>query len=90
MEKDEKLIRELLEKGLLTKAPDSFTDKVMMTIAETETQEGIIEYCKEKLATYKLPTLIEFRSELPKTNVGKVLKKDLRKEELAKSSVDAE
>ena len=63
---------------------------IVLKEGETETEEGIIEYCKEKLATYKLPTLIEFRAELPKTNVGKVLKKDLRKEELAKSSADAD
>ncbi len=63
---------------------------IVLKEGETETQEGIIEYCKEKLATYKLPTLIEFREELPKTNVGKVLKKDLRKEELAKNSADTD
>jgi len=63
---------------------------IVLKEGETETQEEIIEYCKEKLATYKLPTLIEFRAELPKTNVGKVLKKDLRKEELEKSSADAD
>ncbi len=51
---------------------------------ETATQEELIEYCKDKLAAYKLPTMIEFRNELPKTNVGKVLKKDLRAEESAK------
>ena len=44
----------------------------------------MIDYCKPKLATYKLPTEIEFRNELPKTNVGKILRKDLREEELAK------
>ena len=38
MEKDEKLIRELLEKGMLKKAPDNFTDKVMMAVATSETQ----------------------------------------------------
>jgi len=45
----------------------------------------MIAYCKTKLATYKLPTQIEFRDELPKSNVGKILKKDLRAEELAKT-----
>ena len=40
--------------------------------------------CKDKLAAYKLPTEVEFMDDLPKTNVGKVLKKDLRAEELAK------
>lgn len=51
---------------------------------ETATQEEIIEYCADKLAKYKLPTEVEFRDELPKTNVGKILKKELRKEEMAK------
>ena len=57
---------------------------VVLNEGETATAEELIEYCKGKLATYKLPTIIEFRDELPKTNVGKVLKKDLRAEELAK------
>lgn len=51
---------------------------------ETATQEEIIAYCAKKLAKFKLPTEVEFRKELPKTNVGKILKKDLRKEELEK------
>ncbi len=57
---------------------------VVLNAGETCTQEELIEYCKDKLAAYKLPTMIEFRDELPKTNVGKVLKKDLRAEEMAK------
>ncbi len=48
------------------------------------TEEEIMDFVKEKLAKYKWPEQIEFRKELPKTNVGKVLKKDLRAEELAK------
>jgi long-chain acyl-CoA synthetase len=46
----------------------------------------MIDYCKDKLAVYKLPTAIEFREELPKSNVGKVLKKDLRAEELSQQN----
>ena len=57
---------------------------VVLKTGETATQEELLEYCKGKMAKYKLPTQIEFRDELPKTNVGKVLKKDLRAEELAK------
>ncbi len=45
---------------------------------ETATQEEIIEYCADRLAKFKLPTEIEFRDELPKSNVGKILKKELR------------
>nr|MDJ0990571.1 long-chain fatty acid--CoA ligase [Desulfobacterales bacterium] len=57
---------------------------VVLKAGETATPEEILEFCKDKLATYKLPTEVEFRDELPKTNVGKVLKKDLRAAELAK------
>jgi len=51
---------------------------------ETATQEELIEYCTDKLARYKLPTEIEFRDHLPKTNMGKILKKELREAEMAK------
>ncbi|MDX2441952.1 MAG: long-chain fatty acid--CoA ligase, partial [Desulfobacterales bacterium] len=57
---------------------------VVLNEGETATQEELLEYCKDKLATFKLPTMIEFRDELPKTNVGKVLKKDLKAEEMEK------
>jgi len=39
MEKDEKLLKDLLQEGFLTKAPDNFTDRVMLAVAETETQQ---------------------------------------------------
>ena len=48
------------------------------------TAEEFMIYAKSKLATYKLPAEIEFRKELPKSTVGKVLRKELRAEELAK------
>ncbi|MBW1693500.1 MAG: long-chain fatty acid--CoA ligase [Deltaproteobacteria bacterium] len=54
---------------------------IVMKEGETANQEEIIEYCAGKLAKYKLPAEVEFRDELPKTNVGKILKKDLREEE---------
>ncbi len=57
---------------------------VVLKEGETATLEELIEFCKDKLAVYKLPTEIEFRAELPKTNVGKILKKELRAEELEK------
>ncbi|MGZ6292344.1 MAG: long-chain-fatty-acid--CoA ligase [Syntrophales bacterium] len=57
---------------------------VVLREGQTATQEELIEYCKTKLATYKCPTEIEVRKELPKTNVGKILRKQLRAEELEK------
>ncbi len=44
------------------------------------TEADIRDYLKEKLAPYKVPKLVEFRSELPKTDVGKVSRRDLRDE----------
>jgi len=42
------------------------------------TEEAVMAYCKENLTGYKLPKHIEFRAELPKTNVGKILRRALR------------
>ncbi len=42
------------------------------------TKEAIIAHCRENLTAYKVPHIIEFRDELPKTNVGKVLRRMLR------------
>lgn len=42
------------------------------------TKEELMEYCRENLTTYKLPREIEFRDNLPKTNVGKILRRELR------------
>ncbi|MCO6491870.1 MAG: AMP-binding protein [Phaeodactylibacter sp.] len=44
----------------------------------------IIGYCREGLTNYKIPRQVEFRDELPKTNVGKILRRKLREEEMAK------
>jgi long-chain acyl-CoA synthetase len=57
---------------------------VVLKKGQTATADEILEYCKGKLATYKLPVEIEFRDQLPKTAVGKVLRKELRAEELKK------
>ncbi|MBW2083451.1 MAG: AMP-binding protein [Deltaproteobacteria bacterium] len=43
-------------------------------------EEEIIEFCKQHLAHYKVPKIIEFRGELPKTDVGKVSRRELREE----------
>jgi long-chain acyl-CoA synthetase len=46
------------------------------------TAEEIIDYCKEQLSKFKVPKEVEFRKELPKTLVGKVLRRVLKDEEL--------
>ena len=53
------------------------------------TEGQLLEFCREHLTGYKIPRYIEFRDELPKTNVGKILRRELRDEELAKRKSDA-
>ncbi len=47
------------------------------------TAEQLLEYCKHELTAYKKPKYIEFRDELPKTNVGKILRRQLRDQKKA-------
>jgi long-chain acyl-CoA synthetase len=49
------------------------------------TVEALKEYCRENLTGYKRPKQIEFRDALPKTNVGKILRRELRDEERKKT-----
>lgn len=48
------------------------------------TRDEIRQHCRQYLTGYKIPKYIEFRDELPKSNVGKILRRVLRDEELAK------
>jgi len=57
---------------------------VVLKQGETATGEEIIAFCRQKLAAYKVPKLVEFRPSLPKSAIGKVLRKILREEEMAK------
>ncbi|MCG3260036.1 MAG: hypothetical protein H7644_09830, partial [Candidatus Heimdallarchaeota archaeon] len=49
-------------------------------------RDEIKAYCKDKLAPYKIPTIIEYKEELPRTAVGKVSRKDLRQSDVAARS----
>lgn len=56
-----------------------------VVVLETEArgkvlEEEIIKYCQERLAHYKVPKIIEFKGEVPKTDVGKVSRRELREE----------
>ena len=54
---------------------------------ESLTREELRSYCRRFLTGYKIPKEIEFRDELPKTNVGKILRRVLRDEEIAKLNI---
>jgi long-chain acyl-CoA synthetase len=71
--------------------PDSYRgEQVKVVIVAQQgvnlTAEEILEYCKPRLAAYKLPKIVEFRAELPKSMVGKVLRRLLREAEAEVSS----
>jgi long-chain acyl-CoA synthetase len=57
---------------------------VILKPGVTATAEEIVAFCKDKLAPFKVPKQVEFAKELPKTMVGKVLRRELREKELAK------
>ncbi len=64
--------------------PDEHSGEVVKIYVVKEdqslTEEELKAFCKENLTGYKRPKVIEFRDELPKSNVGKILRKELRKE----------
>jgi long-chain acyl-CoA synthetase len=57
---------------------------VVVKPGETLTAEEVIQYCQGKLAKYKVPKSVEFMASLPKSGVGKILRKELRAMEMAK------
>jgi long-chain acyl-CoA synthetase len=70
--------------------PDRYrgeTLKAFIVVKEGESlsEEEVIGYLKERLASYKVPTLVEFKDELPKTTVGKILRRELRDMEIKKA-----
>jgi long-chain acyl-CoA synthetase len=71
--------------------PDAYrgeTVKVFIVPKQGEslTEEEIIAHCKEKLAPYKVPKLVEFMDDLPKSVIGKVLRRELREMEIKKQA----
>jgi long-chain acyl-CoA synthetase len=80
-----------IQEACIVGVPDPYrgeTVKAFVVLKEKEqaTVEEIIEFCQKNMAKYKVPTLVEFRKELPKSHVGKVLRKILREEETKRRS----
>ncbi len=57
---------------------------IVLKPGQTATPDEIRDYCRHKLTGYKVPKTVAFREVLPKTNVGKVLRRELRDEEMKK------
>ncbi|MGD0362784.1 MAG: AMP-binding protein [Bryobacteraceae bacterium] len=62
--------------------PDIIAGEVVKAFVVTEnpslSADQIVSYCRKNLTNYKVPRMVEFRSELPKTPVGKILRRELR------------
>ena len=56
----------------------------VVALGQEATEKEIIDFCRQKLAAYKVPKVVEFRNELPKSAVGKILRRVLRDEEIAR------
>jgi long-chain acyl-CoA synthetase len=75
-----------LEAGAVAQPDEHSGEVVALFVVRKDpslTEKGVIDYCRQSLSAYKVPKHVYFRAELPKTNVGKILRKALR-EELAK------
>jgi crotonobetaine/carnitine-CoA ligase len=64
--------------------PDDIRDEavaviVVATAPEAVTSEELIEFCAGRLSKFKVPTLVRFTDELPKTSIGKIRKEELRR-----------
>lgn len=75
--------------------PDSYRGEsakafVVLKPGQTATAEEIIAFCKQNLAPYKVPRALEFRDALPKTMIGKILRRELVAEEKAKMAANGD
>jgi len=74
-----------VKEGVAIGVPDEYAGeriKVFVTLkeGETATEEELIAYFRENLTRYKVPSVVEFRDALPKTMIGKILRRELRED----------
>ena len=74
--------------------PDVIAGEVVKAFVVTEnpnlSADQIVSFCRQNLTNYKVPRMVEFRSELPKTPVGKILRRELRAVAIAEQAGQAE
>ena len=74
----------VLEVAAIGKPHEKSGEIVKLFVVKSDpslTKEQIMQHCRDNLTNYKVPKAIEFRDELPKTNVGKILRRELRDEQ---------
>jgi len=78
-----------VQEAVVAGVPDPYRGEtvkayIVLKEGQTATAEEIIEFCRQNLARFKVPTTVEFRESLPKTMVGKILRRMLVEEEKKK------
>ncbi|MEJ9231218.1 long-chain fatty acid--CoA ligase [Peribacillus butanolivorans] len=74
-----------VQEAVVIGVPDTYRGESVKAVLvlksnQKASEQDIIDYCRANLSAYKVPQLVEFREELPKTNVGKILRRALREE----------
>ncbi|WP_449355374.1 long-chain-fatty-acid--CoA ligase [Virgibacillus natechei] len=74
-----------IQEAVVVGAPDPYRGETVKAVVVLKgnqhcDENELIAFCRENLAAYKVPRIIEFRKELPKTNVGKILRRKIREE----------
>ncbi len=77
-------VKECAVIGIVDAASGEAVKAFVVRSDPTLTAAAVRAFCRAELASYKVPKYVEFRDDLPKSNVGKILRKDLRAEEAAK------
>lgn len=78
-----------VQEAVVIGVPDAYRGEdvkavIVLKSGHSATSEEIIQYCRANLAAYKVPRIVEFRDQLPKTGVGKILRRTLREEAMNK------
>ncbi|WP_042454177.1 long-chain-fatty-acid--CoA ligase [Neobacillus dielmonensis] len=76
-----------VQEAVVVGVPDPYRGEdvkafIVLKAGQSATEQEIIQYCRQNLAAYKVPRSVEFREQLPKTGVGKILRRALREETL--------
>ncbi|MBC7227187.1 MAG: long-chain fatty acid--CoA ligase [Thermoflexales bacterium] len=83
-----------VKEGITVGVPDPYKGErikvyIVLKEGETATEEEFIAYFRQNLTPYKVPSEVEFRTELPKSAIGKILRRQLREEEIRKAQPQA-
>lgn len=71
-------VAEVVVIGVPDKATGEAVKAFIVKTDPTLTEDAVRAHCREDLTAYKVPRIVEFREDLPKSNVGKILRKELR------------